>query len=52
MDGMNNFKLFLEQTTGVHLLKFWLDAEHYRDHLTELENDRTKRRESAVRLVR
>ncbi|XP_032242631.2 uncharacterized protein LOC116620845 isoform X2 [Nematostella vectensis] len=31
--GMSLFRSFLEDTVGIHLYNFWLDAEHYKDSL-------------------
>ena len=49
---MEEFKQFLYKTTGNHLLRFWLDAEHYKDYVAQLEDSSEQRRESGIRLFR
>ena len=49
---MAKFEEFLQQTTGYHLLKFWLDAEYYKDQVVGWEEAPEQRREFGIRLFR
>ena len=36
---MDAFKDFLNNTSGIHLLKFWVDSEYYKDSLEDLDDE-------------
>ncbi|ESO83511.1 hypothetical protein LOTGIDRAFT_236545 [Lottia gigantea] len=37
--GMESFKEFLNDTTGVHLLNFWLDCEYFKDSMEDYDEE-------------
>ncbi|XP_065052500.1 uncharacterized protein LOC135681805 [Rhopilema esculentum] len=52
MEGMDSFKDFLHETSGYHLLQFWLDTEHYKDRVAGWEDAPEKKRQFGLRLFR
>eukprot|EP00794_Sanderia_malayensis_P017584 gene17584-19337_t len=52
MQGMESFKSFLSKTNGHSLLRFWLDAEYYKNQIRGWQECPTEKKELGARLFR